>query len=1337
MMFKGMAKSVWIVGLFLVVVAWDAKSQAWREKYNAAQNQLSAGNYAEAESTAKESLNGYLAEGAPSVETHAAILRLLAEVYYGKQEYETALSYADKEITVREVKKDTVYAVALENKAMFQQILGQYEKAVETLTAARAIFLTAYPEDNLNLLECGVGIATNYYLMNQYANARSALLPALALAEKKGEFTEEILDGYYYAGMIELESGQGNMAAAAFKKADEQFKATSMTESATYPLVLFGQARAYQQLLLYDQAETFYQQAQSHYEKLLGKKGDDYYRILSNRAVNLHQLGKPDQAAPLMASLRQGNESKPSFATASASLGAFYHGRNELEKADAFYRDALANFGKKDKTSQLEYARTDLNLASLCADRGEIKEALQRITESGTLIENIRGKKNALYLAVLNRTGLVYDMMDQFPEAESAFLGAKQLASELPAVPESEYALMQNGLGEIALRKGKYAEADSLYQAMITPYDAGGRSQDRYYAVALNNLAACRQFQGRFGEAIGLVDRSVNTIRKLYGVNSLAYGNALENESIVRMRLGDVVNAKAPLDSAVQIYAVNGKESLVYANGLMSLARYYQITGDYTQAEPNLKKAREIIKVKKGQNSPEYAAVQNAIALLYQTLGNYRDAEASLLDAKTIFQKSRGTAHAEYATVVQNLASLYQLEGAYTKAEPLLREALEIDRKVLGDHHPQYAITLQNMATLYQKLGRNDEAKVMLEKVLTITSEQLGTRHPSYITTLSNLAALYQDLGNFSQAEETWKRSVELRKEVLGEDHPDYARSLYGLAGVYHAQGQWTKAKIYYEPVVTKYMKQVEEFFPALSEKEKSAFYAKIKPVFDAYQDFYVQYLYAFPAERDATLGRLYDLQLNTKAILLNSTNKVRARILASGDAGLQLMFRNWLATKEEIVRYLSASREEREKLGVNMAQLEEHANELEKQLSASSDAFRLSMEKEKISWKDVRNALDEGEVAIEILRIRKKYDKDSVYYVGLMLKKNSAAPEMILWKLGAQLEGRKFKYHRNTIKYHVNDTVSYTFYWKPIEEKVKTGSTLYLSCDGVFNKVNFNSLFESTRHRFVIDEYRLHQVSNTRELIDRKKVTKTPANTAALFGFADFNLGEADVVSNNTKRNLARSLGFEGESIPVLPATEKEVDEIAALLTRNSWQPKNYKRMDATEENLKKLENPKVVHIATHGFFLSDLEVDDRENSELTQNPLFRSGVLLAGAGVDRDESNRQEDGVLTAYEAMNLNFDQTELVVLSACETGLGEVRNGEGVYGLQRSFLVAGANTVLMSLWQVDDVATQELMNAFYANWVAGTEKHEAFRKAQLLMKEKYQIPYFWGAFVLIGN
>ena len=1195
-----------------------------------------------------------------------------------------------------------------------------------------------YKEEDLRILECNLKLAINYYFLNDYPKAREWFAPTLSAVEKKQEYTEEVLEGFYYSGMLSLETGNGNEAVTTFSKTNQLYVSADLTKTLSYPMVLYGLAYAYHKNQAHDRAEDSYREAQTIYENLAGKEGENYLTILGARVVNLHYLDKQAQASGLLKELKANPDGKAAYASVMASLAVLYHGRGDYEMADSYYREALNNYNKSRKESLLNYAETNLNLATHCADRGKVTEGLERISESRTIIEKQEGTESTLYLIVLNRTGIVQAQAGNTGAAEAAFKEALTLMPKLKAIPESEEVILINGLGEVAWRRGNYGKADSLYQSILGPYDSGTKSKDKYFATALNNLAGSKQSQGRFNEALVLIRRSAAATKKLYGVTSLAYGSALENAALLRLKVGDRGAAKGELDSALQIYEkTGGKSSVEYANGMMSLGRYYQVTGDYTQAEPYLKNARDVIRTKKGDESPEYAVVQNSLALLYQTLGNYRDAEVALRESKGIIEKSRGNTNEEYATVVQNLATLYQQEGAYDRAEPLLKEALEIDRKVLGEGHPHYSITLQNLATLYQKLGRLAEAQAMLEKVLQATAQQFGTKHPSYMTTLSNLAALYQDQGNYALAESTWKQSVALRKEVLGEDHPDYARSLYGLAGVYHAQGQWVKAKTFYEPVVEKYQRQVIEFFPTLSEKEKSAFYAKIKPVFDAYQDFFVQYLYAFPAERETTLGKLYDLQLTTKAILLTATNKVRARILASGNEALKESFRDWLSTKEQMVRYFNASQEERNKLGIDLIGLETKANDLEKQLSTQSDAFRSQFEKETVSWKDVRSSLDEDEVAVEVLRIRRKYVKDSICYVGLILKKTSVAPEMIVWKFGSQLEGRKFKYHRNTIKYHVNDTVSFTYFWKPIEEKIKTGSTVYLSCDGVFNKVNFNSLFESNTRRFVIDDYRLRQLSNTRELIGRKTITKTSANTANLFGFADFNLGATDVVAHSTKRSLARSLGFDGENIPVLPATEKEVDEIAKILTQNAWKTNNYKRSNATEENLKKSENPKLIHIATHGFFLSDLDLDDSENSELTSNPLFRSGVLLAGAGVDREVSKSLEDGVLTAYEAMNLNLDQTELVVLSACETGLGEVRNGEGVYGLQRSFLVAGANTVLMSLWQVDDVATQELMNAFYAFWLAGADKHEAFRKAQLQMKVKYQIPYFWGAFVLIGN
>ncbi|MGC4021220.1 MAG: CHAT domain-containing protein [Cyclobacteriaceae bacterium] len=406
----------------------------------------------------------------------------------------------------------------------------------------------------------------------------------------------------------------------------------------------------------------------------------------------------------------------------------------------------------------------------------------------------------------------------------------------------------------------------------------------------------------------------------------------------------------------------------------------------------------------------------------------------------------------------------------------------------------------------------------------------------------------------------------------------------------------------------------------------------------------------------------------------------------------------------------------------------------MEKKLSSLSDEFREQSDKETVSWDDVQKTLQTNDAAIEILRIKKRYIKDSLYYAALILKKNTSAPDIVIWKLGKQLEDKRFRFHRNTIKFHYIDTLSHQYFWQPLQAKLTDVSTLFISCDGVFNKVNFNSLYNPKQKRWVIDDFSIRQLSSTRELVN-KPTSQASRSTAYLFGNVDFNLGEPDHVGTSTKRSTASSFGFEGENIPILPATEIEIKGIFSLLSGKQWDVQSFEKKDATEETIKKMINPRLIHIATHGFFLSDVDIN--ENDEAVSNPLFRSGVLLAGAAVDRANSQREDDGVLTAYEAMNLNLDQTDLVVLSACETGLGEVRNGEGVYGLQRSFMVAGARNVLMSLWQVDDKATQELMNAFYANWIDGKDKHQAFREAQLKIKEQYPAPYFWGAFVLVGN
>jgi CHAT domain-containing protein len=258
----------------------------------------------------------------------------------------------------------------------------------------------------------------------------------------------------------------------------------------------------------------------------------------------------------------------------------------------------------------------------------------------------------------------------------------------------------------------------------------------------------------------------------------------------------------------------------------------------------------------------------------------------------------------------------------------------------------------------------------------------------------------------------------------------------------------------------------------------------------------------------------------------------------------------------------------------------------------------------------------------------------------------------------------------------------------------------------------------------YVISQFDLVTIGNSKDLIElKRKKPKVPKKNATLLGFPDYGPGD----------------------IPVLPGTKVEIDGISKVLKASGYQVKQFTQKLATEANLKSVQGPTLMHIATHGYFLKDVENMGSafgislENAN--DNPLLRSGLMLAGAGTTVSgkrmpnlESN--DNGILTAYEAMNLNLEGTDLIILSACETGLGDIKAGEGVYGLQRAFLVAGADALIMSLWKVDDAATQQLMSNFYTSWIKLGNKQKAFKQAQMQLMAKYKDPYYWGAFVMMG-
>ncbi|NJM94190.1 MAG: CHAT domain-containing protein [Cytophagales bacterium] len=357
----------------------------------------------------------------------------------------------------------------------------------------------------------------------------------------------------------------------------------------------------------------------------------------------------------------------------------------------------------------------------------------------------------------------------------------------------------------------------------------------------------------------------------------------------------------------------------------------------------------------------------------------------------------------------------------------------------------------------------------------------------------------------------------------------------------------------------------------------------------------------------------------------------------------------------------------------------------------------------------------------------------DSVLYASLILRpdKKQKRPDLVLQANGTELESKFYKAYRNFMRHKLEDYTSYGAYWKPLQKAVLPSQTVYFSADGVYSQINLETI-PTAKNKYILDDVNVVLVNNTRSLTERKQRKTGGEALATLYGNPTF-------YASVSRETVSKERGS-NEVIAQLPGTETEIREIEKLLKSQGWKIESYQERLASEGNVKTLQSPKVFHVATHGFF----DASDRTQTDLgvgmADNPMLRSGLLFEGAGdllFQTKQNYNVEPGVLTAFEAMTLNLDNTELVVLSACETGLGDVAAGEGVYGLQRAFLVAGADAIVMSLFKVSDEATQKLMVYFYKNWLEGQDKRAAFINAKKTLRVEYPQPIFWGAFIMIGD
>lgn len=842
---------------------------------------------------------------------------------------------------------------------------------------------------------------------------------------------------------------------------------------------------------------------------------------------------------------------------------------------------------------------------------------------------------------------------------------------------DEERARFQLESGELAYGSGNYAIAEKRFNAAKKIYEETNLTEDLGYLKTLSNQGLLYGTMGRFTQAEGFTAGALDIRKTRFGDNNIGMAASLNNYGVLHYNLGRYNEAEKMLADAITLIAANHlQSSMPYSIVLNNQAMLFQAIGRFGQAETSLKEAIDVAEKLQSKKSRNHLKFLSNLALLYQQMGKYNEAETIYLG----MEKRLGKSHPDYASMLNNQAGLYMLMGKEDKVEGLLRQSASIYKNSFGEDSPAYAKVISDLGNFYRYNARYTEALPLLEKALSIREQMLGKNHPHYVQSQEDLAILY------------WKNKS-----------PDKAYALY-------------------RELMDKSLQFINTYFPPMSEAEKTKYWDVLSPRFQRFYNFAVEASAANPN----IVKDLFDYQIATKALLLNSTNKVKQSIFRSGDGLLIKDYVTWVDQKEQLARLYAYSKSELQAQKVNLDSIERATNAMEKKLSERSKDFSQGYSTDKISYSRIRDLLTENEAVVEIIRVRKfdqAFTGDSKY-IALILKKGLDIPKMVVLENGQQLETRYAKFYQNAIQQRVTDEHSYGQYWDPIEKELPNKKVLYISPDGVFNQINLNTL-KKPGADFVINRYDLTILGNSKDLIALKsKKGVAPKKNATLLGFPDYG----------------------GSEITALPGTKVEIDAISKILKASGYQVNLLTQATATETKLKSVKSPLVLHIATHGYFLEDVEKAGTafgiQLENANHNPLLRSGVMLAGAaktlsGTSMPNLASNDNGILTAYEAMNMDLEGTHLIVLSACETGLGDVKAGEGVYGLQRAFLVAGADALIMSLWKVDDTATQLLMKNFYTNWIKLGNKQKAFKQAQLQLMTKYKDPYFWGAFVMMGQ
>lgn len=1002
-------------------------------------------------------------------------------------------------------------------------------------------------------------------------------------------------------------------------------------------------------------------------------------------------------------------------------------------------------------------AATQLGLGQKLEELGKYEEALKFIEEALSNTAKGRGELSIVYAVMLHEKARIYDEYGKSREAVVLYKQALQIIRSRAGAGHDYYYLIMGNLANAYSVLSEHQEATKLSKMSLKD------AKDRYgtnnleYAVRSRNLGNVFHRQGYFDKAQEQYQISLKIVEEQLGKLSTDYATNLSQLAELYHEKGDLELALNTHLEALEIKEkILGKDHPDYGSGLNNLGSVYFSLGEYEKAHDALLKALDNAESFFGVNSLDYSRSVNNLAVFYNRLGQHQRALEAYEKGSQIVKSLIGSDNDQYASSINNQALAHFKLGNIEKGEVMMTEAIAIAKNTGRTNHPDYAIRLQNMAMYHAKIQEYDEAFDLFFEALQTLTNLYGEDH-HMIGHLSGLVSeTYRMAGYYELAFATNLRAQYSISNSLGRQNIRYARILLQSASINKSLGKKRNAMnalLKSNPLLFEHLNSVFNFS---TENEKKALIEQMKWTFYSHQS--LNYLAKHEYD-ELTINNLNNV-LALKGLLLKTTKDVLKALRQSEDPEVLELLKSLQQTKSLLSRlelkpnrnenYYDSLKKHKELQESNIARLWDE----------STDANQIGSD-----WKVIQSNLKPNEIAIEFSQFQ--YDarynwSDSILYIAYLLKPEWAKPKVIslfekrelinalksqnINKVYQTRGGKSERLTKNA------EAQLYELIWEPLEPYLKKVKTIYYSPDGALHQLSTAAISDK-KNKKMINRFNLIQMNTTQSIAKSEQLfTMTDA---LLIGGINYDYS-FDSATPHTPSELTlalnRPVNTRGNLKPgtqwdYLKGSKTEVDALGDLLKNHGKPYETWSSSEANEAQFKSLNgrSPSVIHIATHGFFFenknkmreSELE---QPSYSLADDPLIRSGLVMAGGNYAWQNGNNpyeEEDGILTALEIANLDLSKTKLVVLSACDTGLGDIDGSEGVYGLQRAFRMAGVDNIIMSLWEVADKETAEFMKTFYERWLGGTSLRKAFNETQRAMAKKYKNePKKWAGFVLLS-